>query len=179
MPTFAEVYNNAPPPTVHSTRHNMKSTHPTSTSHIPADAKPIDFRRMSSSKAGMGRTRGTERSSKPEEAPIGSEFAERTRKSSQGGLSDGSNSPPLAAVVSPGSPTTGKKSMFSAFDRRRASSGSPRASYSEEPAVVATNTNTSATTTSVEPVSEDKLEVPPEATRERRSSFTTFLKKVF
>ena len=170
MPTFAEVYNNAPPPSVHST-HNMKSTHPTSSSHIPADAKPIDFRRMSSSKAGMGRTRGTERSSKPEEAPIGSEFAERTRKSSQGGISDGSSSPPIG---SPGSPTASKKGMFGAFERRRASSGSPRASCSDEPAVTATTTNIS-----VEPVTDDKLEVPPEETRERRSSITTFLKKVF
>jgi len=129
---------------------------------------------MSSSKAGMGRTRGTERSSKPEEAPIGDEFAQRTRKSSQGGISDGSNSPPIG---SPGSPTTGRKSMFSAFERRRHSSGSPRASYSEEPAVAATPTAT--TTISVDPATEDKLEVPPEANRERRGSITTFLKKVF
>lgn len=171
MPTFAEVYNNAPPPSVHSTRHNNKAhAHPTSTSHIPADAKPLDFRRMSSSKAGMGRTRGTERSSKPEEAPIGSEFAERTRKDSQGGISDRSTSPP---VGSPGSPTTGKKGIFGSLERRRGSSGSPRASYSDEPPVVA------AATTTVEPVtSEDRLEVPAEP-RERRSSITTFLKKVF
>src|SRR6202035_3191451 len=96
--------------------------------HIPADAKALDYRRMSSSKAGMGRTRGTERSSKPEEAPIGSEFATRTRTGSTGETSDGTNSPPLA---SPGSPTT-KKNLFGAFERRRASSGSPRNSTVEE-----------------------------------------------
>src|SRR5271170_2557259 len=107
MPSFADVYNNAPPPSVHSTRHSTKSSHPTSSSHIPADAKPIDFRRMSSSKAGMGRTRGTERSSKPEEAPIGSEFAERTRMTSTSGNSDGTNSPP--PVGSPSSPSGGRK----------------------------------------------------------------------
>src|SRR5579859_6387320 len=137
MPSFADVYNNAPAPTIHSTRHNPKSTHPTSSSHIPADAKPIDFRRMSSSKAGMGRTRGTERSSKPEEAPIGPEFASRTRKGSTGEISEGSGSPPL---VSPStSPPNTRKGIFGSFERRRASSGSPRTSTADEPQLNATS----------------------------------------
>src|SRR5271167_2792970 len=120
MPTFAEVYNNAPPPTVHSTRHNHKPhANPTSTSHIPADAKPLDFRRMSSSKAGMGRTRGTERRSKPEEAPIGPEFAERTRMESTSGTSDGNSSPPVGSPTGP----SGARKMLGAFEKRRASSG--------------------------------------------------------
>src|ERR1700694_1153062 len=146
MPSFADVYNNAPPPSVHSTRANSKSLHPTSSSHIPADAKPLDYRRMSSSKAGMGRTRGTERSSKPEESPIGPEFAERTRSRSTGGISDGSNSPPLGSPST--SPTT-KRSVFGAFEKRRPSgSGSPRNSTADETPRNAT-TGTSTTTNAV------------------------------
>jgi hypothetical protein len=167
MPSFADVYNNAPPPSVHSTRHNVKHTHPTSSSHIPADAKPIDYRRMSSSKAGMGRTRGTERSSKPEEAPIGSEFAERTRHNSQGGISDGSSSPP---VGSPSSPNTGRKSVFGAFERRRGSSGSPRESSED-------TTNAAMTTTTETAPAADKA--AEENRGGRRSSITGFLKGVF
>jgi hypothetical protein len=168
MPSFADVYNNAPPPSVHSTRHNVKHNHPTGSSHIPADAKPIDYRRMSSSKAGMGRTRGTERSSKPEEAPIGAEFAERTRHNSQGGISDGSSSPP---VGSPSSPNTGRKGVFGAFERRRASSGSPRQSSEE----ANTNVTTTTTTTDTAPA----VDKSPEENRGRRSSITGFLKGVF
>jgi hypothetical protein len=166
MPTFADVYNNAPAPTVHSTRHPSKSSHPTSSSHIPADAKPIDFRRMSSSKAGMGRTRGTERSSKPEEAPVGPEFAERTRNPSAGGMSDGSVSPP---TLSPSSPP-GKRGVLGAFDKRRASSGSPRASSADEPSITVTDT-TAASPSDTTAVNEEP--------RERRGSLTTFLKKVW
>jgi hypothetical protein len=165
MPTFSDVYNNAPAPTVHSTRYPTKSNHPTSTSHIPADAKPIDFRRMSSSKAGMGRTRGTERSSKPEEAPVGPEFAERTRLGSNSAGSDGAASPPTAE--SPSSP----RKMFGSFEKRRASSGSPRQSTSEDPSPGDTTV----------PPSADKSLSPPtdEARGERRGSITNFFKKVF
>lgn len=165
MPTFSDVYNNAPAPTVHSTRYPTKSSHPTSTSHIPADAKPIDFRRMSSSKAGMGRTRGTERSSKPEEAPVGPEFAERTRIDSNSAGSDGAASPPTAA--SPSSP----RKVFGSFDKRRASSGSPRQSTSEDPAPGDTTV----------PPSADKSPSPTtdEARGERRGSISNFFKKVF
>lgn len=165
MPTFADVYNNAPAPTVHSTRYPTKSSHPTSTSHIPADAKPIDFRRMSSSKAGMGRTRGSERSSKPEEAPVGPEFAERTRIGSTSAGSDGAASPPTAE--SPSSP----RKVFGAFDKRRASSGSPRDSTSEDPIV---------SETAVSPTAEKQVSPPGEESRtERRGSITNFFKKVF
>src|SRR5271168_1436057 len=124
MPSFADVYNNAPAPSVHSTRYPLKSTHPTSTDHIPANAKALDTRRMSSSKVGLGRTRGTERSSKPEEAPVGPEFAQRTQNVSSGmspttgvastgtsGISDGSASPP-----------SGKKGgVFGSWEKGRAS----------------------------------------------------------
>jgi hypothetical protein len=168
MPTFAEVYNNAPPPTVHSTRYPTKSSHPTSISHIPADAKPIDYRRMSSSKAGMGRTRGTERSSKPEEAPVGPEFAERTRIDSTSAGSDGAVSPPTA-----GSPASSPRKIFGAFEKRRASYGSPAESAGYDIAVVDPATGTST----------DKPASPPvvdEAPRtERRGSITNFFKKVF
>jgi hypothetical protein len=164
MPSFADIYNNAPAPSVHSTRHPSKSSHPTSSSHIPPDAKPIDFRRMSSSKAGMGRTRGTERSSKPEEAPIGPEFAERTQIESTSGVSDGSNSPPV--VGSSSSPTAARK-ILGAFEKRRGSSGSPRNSTTDEPTDITAN-------------SADKTISPSEEPRsERRGSITHFLKKVF
>src|SRR5579871_1992271 len=109
MPTFAEVYNNAPAPSVHSTRFPSKSSHPTSLSHIPPDAKPIDFRRMSSSKAGMGRTRGTERGSKPDEPPEGPEFASRTRDA---GSSDGGQSPPAESPM-------GKRAVLAELEKRR------------------------------------------------------------
>src|SRR5271170_604417 len=156
MPSFADVYNNAPAPSVHSTRYPLKSTHPTSTSHIPPDAKPLDTRRMSSSKAGMGRTRGTERSSKPEEAPQGPEFAERTRNL---------NADETPSTTSPGpsdgstSPTSGRKSaVLGAFDKRRTSSGSPRLSDENVTEVAA---------------EEQKVE------GERRGSISNFFKKVF
>ena len=168
MPSFADVYHNAAAPTVHATRHSTKNPHPTSSSHlIPADAKPIDFRRMSSSKVGMGRTRGTERSSKPEEAPIGPEFAERTRMEGTSGVSDGSDSP---TIGSPSSPTVGKKAL-AAFEKRRDSSGSPRSSTTDEPAV--------SPDTSADPA--DKSLSPPadESRGERRVSITNFFKKVF
>jgi len=165
MPTFADVYNNAPAPSVHSTRSPTKSNHPTSTSHIPADAKPIDFRRMSSSKAGMGRTRGTERSSKPEEAPIGPEFAERTRMENTSAGSDEAASP-----TTTGSPSSPRK-MFGAFERRRASSGSPRESTSADVAPGETIAS---------PVFDNSLSPPADGARtERRGSITNFLKKVF
>jgi len=165
MPSFADVYNNAPAPSVHSTRHPSKSSHPTSSSHIPADAKPIDYRRMSSSKAGMGRTRGTERSSKPEEAPIGPEFAERTRMES----SDGSNSPPT--VGSPSSP----RKILGSFDRRRGSSGSPRAS-NEQPAMPDSEI---AVSSPVDTAADKPLSPPADPPTERRGSITNFFKKVF
>lgn len=152
MPTFEGIYNSAPAPSVHSTRHPPKSSHPTSLSHIPPDAKPMDHRRMSSSKVGMGRTRGTERSSKPEEAPIGPEFAERTRNA---GASDEDTSPSSSA---------GKRAL-AAFDKRRGSSGSPRDSTSDEPAVVADPTA----------ISGDK----PAGPNDRRTSVVTFLKNIF
>jgi len=172
MPSFAEVYNNAPAPSIHSTRHSTKHVHPTSSSHLPPDAKAIDVRRMSSSKAGMGRTRGTERSSKPEEAPIGSEFAERTRRGSSGEVSNGSASPPLG---SPSTSPTNKRSVFGAFERRRASSGSPRTSTVDEPSNDATMAT--GTTTSASPVA-DKEAVGEEG-QERRGSISNFFKKVF
>lgn len=165
MPTFADVYNNAPAPTVHSTRYPTKSSHPTSTSHIPADAKPIDFRRMSSSKAGMGRTRGTERSSKPEEAPVGPEFAERTRIGGASAASDGAASPPTA-----GSPSSPRK-IFGAFEKRRASSGSPRESTSEGPLASEPMGSSPADQTLSPPTDESRTE--------RRGSITNFFKKVF
>ena len=168
MPSFAEVYNNAPAPSIHATRHPSKSSHPTSSSHISPDAKPIDFRRMSSSKAGMGRTRGTERSSKPEEAPIGPEFAERTRHASTGGISDGSASPPTAT-----SPTSPKKGVLGSFDRvRRLSSGSPRTSTTDEPTLT-----TDAAVSPGSPI--DKSAVSEEPRGERRGSISNFFKKVF
>ena len=164
MPSFADVYHNAAAPSVHSTRYSTKSTHPTSSSHLSPDAKPLDVRRMSSSKVGMGRTRGTERSSKPEEAPIGPEFAERTRMD---GNSDGSDSPPIG---SPPSPSVGKK-VLGAFEKRRGSSGSPRTSTTDEPAL--------SPDASTDPV--DKSLSPPadESRGERRVSITNFFKKVF
>src|SRR5438046_2433068 len=167
MPSFADVYHNSAAPSVHSTRHPPKSTHPTSSSHLPADAKPIDFRRMSSSKAGMGRTRGTERSSKPEEAPIGSEFAERTRIDNTGGISDESSSPPIGSPSSP----SASKGILGAFEKRRASSGSPRTSTTEDPVP--------GTDTSGDPA--DKSLSPPvdESRGERRASITNFFKKIF
>ena len=169
MPSFAEVYNNAPAPSIHATRHPTKSAHPTSSSHLPPDAKAIDYRRMSSSKAGMGRTRGTERSSKPEEAPIGSEFAERTRHASTGGISDGSASPPTA-----GSPTSPKKGVLGSFDRvRRGSSGSPRTSTTDEP----TLTTDPAGSPGLSPI--DKPAGAEEPRGERRGSISNFFKKVF
>lgn len=167
MPTFAEVYNNAPAPSVHSTRHNLKSTHPTSSSHLPPDAKPIDFRRMSSSKAGMGRTRGTERSSKPEEAPIGPEFAQRTRMENTSGISDDNSPPPVGSSSSP----PGGRKILSAFERRRGSSGSPRVSTSEEPAITITDTSADSADKSLSP--------PEEKSGERRASISNFFKKVF
>ena len=168
MPSFAEVYNNAPAPSIHATRHPTKSSHPTSSSHLPPDAKPIDFRRMSSSKAGMGRTRGPERSSKPEEAPIGPEFAERTRQQSSGGILDGSASPPTA-----GSPASPRRGVLASFDRvRRGSSGSPRTSTTDEPTMAA-----DAAVSPTSPV--DKSPVAEESRSERRGSITNFFKKVF
>ena len=166
MPSFADVYHNAAAPSVHATRNPTKSTHPTSSSHIPPDAKPLDVRRMSSSKVGMGRTRGPDRSSKPEEAPIGVEFAERTRMESTGEISDGSNSPPIG---SSSSPTTGKRAL-GAFERRRASSGSPRTSTTDEP-----NLN-------IDPSADSgykSLFPPGEARSERRASISNFFRKVF
>jgi hypothetical protein len=154
MPSFADVYNNAPAPSVHSTRPHAKSTHPTSTSHIPADAKPLNVRQMSSSRVGMGRTRGTERGSKPEEAPVGPEFASRTQ--------DAAGSAPLD---SPG----GKKGVLAAYDRRPASLGSPPRDSSTDENDVAIGPDTTAP-------SADKS--APED-RERRGSITNFLKKVF
>jgi hypothetical protein len=173
MPSFADVYNNAPPPSVHSTRANNKSLHPTSSSHIPADAKPLDYRRMSSSKAGMGRTRGPERSSKPEEAPVGPEFAERTRTQSTGEISDGNGSSPLG---SPSTSPTAKRSVFGAFERRRASSGSPRNSTVDD----TPRNATPGTNTATSPVADKHdLTVPDENRGERRGSISNFFKKVF
>jgi hypothetical protein len=121
---------------------------------------------MSSSKAGMGRTRGPERSSKPEEAPIGSEFAERTRIESTEGISDDSSSP---TAGSPPNPISGRK-IFGAFEKRRASSGSPRTSTADEPTLPADNA----------PDAADKNLSPPEVKGgERRASITNFFKKVF
>jgi|SRR5579871_1688873 hypothetical protein len=162
--SFADVYYDGPPPTIHATRH-QKSSHPTSTSHIPVDAPALDVRRMSSSKAGMGRTRGTERSSEPKEAPIGSEFAERTRQASTGGISNGSASPPL------GSSPNSKRGMFGAFEKRRASSGSPRTSTADEMSPTATTTNTVETNA-------PESNVSAGSPRERRGSIGNFLKKV-
>lgn len=162
--SFADVYYDGPPPTIHATR-NTKSTHPTSSSHIPLDAPALDVRRMSSSKAGMGRTRGTERSSEPKEPPIGSEFAERTRHSSTGGISNGSPSPP------PGSSPTNRRSVFGAFDRRRGSSGSPGTSTADELSPTATSSNPVDTTV-------PETNTAAESPRERRGSISNFLKKV-
>ena len=147
MPTFAEVYNNAPAPSVHSTRYPSKSTHPTSVSHIPPDAKPLDVRRMSSSKAGMGRTRGTERSSKPEEPPVGPEFASRTQKAL------GAEQLQETGMDSP------RKDALGAFERRRGSS-----STAEDQATETT------------PPAAEK--VANEQNRNRRSSLSTFMKKI-
>jgi hypothetical protein len=108
----------------------------------------------------MGRTRGTERGSKPEEAPIGPEFAERTRLGSESAGSDGAGSPPTA-----GSPSSPRK-VFGSFDKRRASSGSPRISTSEDPSPGDTADKTLSPT-------------GDEARTERRGSITNFLKKVF
>jgi hypothetical protein len=120
------------------------------------------MRRMSSSKAGMGRTRGTERSSKPEELPEGPEFATRTRDVDLEAEGNG-------ATATAESPTT-RKGVFGAFDRRRASSGSPaRMSSTEEAdsAIAAEDTKAG-------------LSPPPDENRgERRGSITQFLKKVF
>ena len=113
----------------------------------------------------MGRTRGTERSSKPEEGPIGPEFAERTRMDSTSAGSDGAASPPTA-----GSPSSPRK-MFGAFDKRRASSGSARESTSAD---LATGEPLAS------PASDNALSPPPdEARTERRGSITNFFKKVF
>jgi hypothetical protein len=79
--SFADVYHDGPPPSVAATR-STTTSHPTSSSHIPPNAPALDTRRMSSSKQGMGRTRGAERGSEPKELPVGSEFAERTRRGS-------------------------------------------------------------------------------------------------
>jgi hypothetical protein len=149
MPTFDAVYNNAPAPSVHSTRHTTKSSHPTSLDHIPADARPLDVRRMSSSKVGMGRTRGTERGSKPDEAPIGPEFATRTRD--VGGSDEGSTS-------------VGKRAL-AAYEKRSGSSGSPRNSSSDEPDTVA----------DPPAVVNDK----PGSPAERRGSVANFFKNMF
>ena len=168
MPSFAEVYNNAPAPSIHATRHPPKSSHPTSSSHLPPDAKPIDFRRMSSSRAGMGRTRGPERSSKPEEAPIGPEFAERTRQLSTGGIPDTSASAPTTS-----SPSSPRKGVLGGFDRvRRGSSGSPRTSTTDEPTMVTDPASLPASP-------DDKSPLPEESRAERRGSITNFFKKVF
>jgi hypothetical protein len=166
--SFADVYYDGPPPSIHATRQGSKSTHPTSVDHIPADAPAIDFRRMSSSKAGMGRTRGTERSSVPKEAPIGSEFAERTRHSSMGGISNGSASPPLGS-----SPANTKKSFFGG---RRGSSGSPRTSTADELSPTATTSN-APVAVPADPATPE-TNVAGEPTRERRGSLGNFLKKV-
>ena len=167
MPSFADVYHNAAPPSVHATRYSTKSAHPTSSSHLAPDAKPIDTRRMSSSKVGMGRTRGTERSSKPEEAPIGPEFAERTRIEATGGISDDNDSPPIG---SPSSPSAGKK-ILGAFEKRRASTGSPRTSTTDEPVL--------SPDTPADPVERSLSPPTDQSAGERRASITNFFKKVF
>ena len=116
----------------------------------------------------MGRTRGTERGSEPKEAPIGSEFAQRTRQSSTGGISNGSSSPPLGS--SPNSKRTG--GLFSSFDRRRGSSGSPRTSTADELSPGAEPGSSAVDTTAPE------TNLTAEGQRERRGSLGNFLRKV-
>ena len=99
----------------------------------------------------MGRTRGTERGSKPEEAPIGPEFAERTRDASTG------TSDAVAAGAS--GPTERKKSTLSSFEKRRPSSDDPAAESS-----------------AVEP---DKTVAEENRGGERRGSITNIFKKIF
>lgn len=167
MPSFADVYHNAAAPSVHSTRHPAKSDHPTSSSHLAPDAKPIDVRRMSSSKVGMGRTRGPERSSKPEEAPIGSEFAERTRMESTGVIADDGTAPPVGSSSVP----SATKKVLGVFEKRRGSSGGPRTSTTDEPVL--------SPDTSADPV-DNSLSPPADEIRgERRASISNFFKKVF
>jgi hypothetical protein len=120
---------------------------------------------MSSSKVGLGRTRGTERSSKPEEAPVGSEFAQRTQVTS--GMSPTTTAIPSTSGTSgtsdgSASPSGKKSGVFGSWEKR-ASSASPR--LSDENVV------------SESAISEEQPK--PVESGERRGSITNFFKKVF
>lgn len=101
----------------------------------------------------MGRTRGTERGSKPDEAPEGPEFASRTRDV---GNSDGGLSPPTESPM-------GKRAVLASLEKRRPSSGS---------AVE----DAAGTSDAVDPL--DRLPIPDD-NHERRGSFANMFKKIF